>query len=313
MTTYTITPWPTGAEIPRSIFFFETFHPELMNLIGRYQDGFLKNYIDGELHTNLVKPVEPLLPDIDADSKDMDYYKILSNKYDRDFRNFELQRLEIANLKNAIVSSLDRATQLAILGDPVTIMEMDLPAVYNTLRKASTPRQTDISMIMSRLSHSLNYNQPQSFENYCIEFRNTISILNKFQCSRSEWEYVQILKTNLENSNFAPEFAPFVAQYDVSHPKIADQNIEELIQFAAFAIGTIETKIVSLGLDRTSLHAVQLTKDSVPANKDPLKKKFYCHTCGTNHNHSSQRCNTPGPKHDKTANYYNQKGGKPSN
>ena len=160
---YSITPWPTGAETPNSIFFIETFQPEVMNLVTRYRDGALKSYLEGLPHLNLIEPIEPVIPTIDAPAREIDFYKILSNKYDRDYRLFELQRLEIANIKNAIVSSLDKATQLSLLGDVETIMEMPLPTIYSKLRRASTPRMTDITLVMDRLQQSFTYSHPSSF------------------------------------------------------------------------------------------------------------------------------------------------------
>ena len=310
MTLYSLTPWPTGAETPNSIFFLETFQPEVMNLVSRYRDGFLKEYIEGEPHLNLIQPVEPVLPEIDASAREIDYYKILSSKFDRDYRLYELQRLEIANIKNAIVSCLDKATQLSLLGDVETIMEMPLPTVYHRIRRASSPRLTDINLVMSRLNNIFSYSQPQSFDNYCIELRKAHAILRQFECPRSTWEYVQMLKNSLQMSQFATDFAPYIAQYEVAHPTIREQNIEELIRLASFAIAGIEAKIIAAGIDRSSLQTVQVnTATAAPPAK---QKKRYCHTHGTNVSHSSNNCKYPGPTHDTTATFKDQKGGKPS-
>ena len=309
---YSLTSWPTAVEgnTPRSIFFFETFQPEFMNLVGRYRDGLLKDYISAEPHTIVLEPpVEPVLPDAGAPSRDLDFYKILSTKYDRDLKKFEEQRLEIANLKNALVSALDRNTQLAILGDLNEIIAMPLPTIWNAIRMASSPQPTDINSTMMKLQETFLHVHAQSFEHHCVKFRKSLAILVKFQCAKSEYENVAIFQNSLESSHFAVEFAPFIAQYLASHSKIADHNIEDLMLLASFAVASIEAKIILSGVDRASLNAVQTVKDIPP----PVKPyRWYCHTHGTNASHDSKDCNKPGPQHDKTANFYHQKGGKPS-
>ena len=314
MTFYSITPWPTGAETPNSIFFVETFQPEVMNLVTRYRDGALKNYIEGEPHLNLIAPIEPVIPEMDAPTREFDFYKIMSNKYDRDYRLFELQRLEIANIKNAIVSSLDKATQLSLLGDVETIMEMPLPTVFNRLRTASNPRLTDIQQVMERLSRNFVYSQPSSFETHCIELKKAHNLLRLFDCPRSPWEYVQMLKTSLQSSPFALDFSPYIAQYEIAHPEPKDQDIEHLISLTRFAIPSIEAKILASGVDRSSLLAAQVNNATTtpPGKNRSDQKKRYCHTHGTNMSHSSNSCKYPGPAHDTTATFTNQKGGKPS-
>ena len=312
---YSLTSWPTAVEgnTPRSIFFFETFQPEFMNLVGRYRDGLLKDYISAEPHTIVLEPpVEPELPDAGAPSRDLDFYKILSTKYDRDLKKFEEQRLEIANLKNALVSALDRNTQLAILGTPEEIIDTPLPTIWNKLRTASNPQPTDISSIMTQLHDTFLHVHAQSFANHCVKFRKAQALLAKFKCSKSAYEDVAIFQKSLESSHYAADFAPFIAQYLVHHSTIDDHNVEDLMRLAQFAIATIESKLILSGVDRATLNAVQDVKDIPAPPINPTIKRRYCHTHGSNPTHGSMRCTAPGPHHDKTANFYHQKGGKPS-
>jgi hypothetical protein len=309
---YLLTPWPTAGEdmTPRAIFFFETFQPEFMNLVGRFRDGILKAYISGEPHTLVLKPpTEPEFPDVNAPSKDLDFYRILSIKYDRDLKKFEEQRLEISNLKSALITALDRNTQLAILGTQDEIIETSLPIIWNTLRKASNPQPTDIATIMTQLHDAFLHVHAQSFENHCVKFRKSQALLAKFKCSKSAYEDVAIFQKSLESSHYAADFAPFIAQYLVNHPKIDDHNVDDLMKSASFAVATIESKLSLSGVDRATLNVVQAVKDVPPPSKP---YRWYCHTHGTNASHDSKDCNKPGPQHDKTANFYHQKGGKPS-
>jgi hypothetical protein len=315
MSSYTLTPWPTIIEdaTPRSVFFFETFQPEFMNLVGRYRDGILKDYISGEPHTIVTQsPIEPILPDEGASAKEFDFYKIISSKFDRDYKKFEEQRLEISNLKNALVSALDRNTQLSILGTPEDIIDTPLPTIWNKLRTASNPQPTDISSIMTQLHDTFLHVHAQSFANHCVKFRKAQALLAKFKCSKSAYEDVAIFQKSLESSHYAADFAPFIAQYLVHHSSIDNHDVEDLMRLAQFAIATIESKLILSGVDRATLNAVQDVKDiPAPTIKTTIKRR-YCHTHGSNPNHGSKYRTAPGPHHDKSATYFDQKGGKPS-
>lgn len=310
----TVPKFPTGVLLnnsSRAQFYHEVFYPAFQTRVAHYHNSSeLWTYIQGLVTTvSTNPPVPPERPSAADSQDDHRYFSTSFHMYEADLKLFMDQRDTLHALKAVLLQSLDAPEINSIIGIPDTVMSMDLPTVWKRIKSAySKPQANDIHPLMESLNEKYDHSNNDSFNLHHQKFTRTLNTLELFGYPRSQIEKIQLFRKTL--SNFENEFAPYIATYDIAYTMPGLNNLLTFIEHCNFAIVSIEARRI-LQLGDVSVNATITTTDP-KADKKPTKRRFYCHTCGTNFNHGSRTCTTPGPTHDKAANYFNQKGGKAS-
>ena len=315
--------FPTGVLLnnsSRAQFYHEVFYPAFQTRVAHYHNSSqLWAYLQGLATTiSTDPPIPPERPSATGSQDDHRYFSTSFQIYEADRKLYMEQRDILHALKAVLLQSLEAPEISSIIGIPDTVMSMELPMVWKRIKSAySKPQANDLHPLMESLNEKYDHTNNDSFNLHHQKFTRTLNTLELFDYNRSQVERIQMFRRTL--SNYEIEFAPYIATYDIAYTMPGLNNLLTFIEHCNFAIVSIEAKRI-LQLGDASVNATITTAQKTekadkipPSNRNSTnKRRYYCHTCGTNFNHGSRSCTTPGPTHDKSANYFNQKGGKPS-